>query len=92
MTPQVVIGILIVVAALALRTAWAERRQAGSGLQQWKFLGNAKAVIAGLLVFGSFTAAVILSGEPGGAVLWAVLAGLLTALIVYQMTDGRPRS
>lgn len=92
MTSQIAVGILVVLAALALRTAWVERRQPGAGLQQWRFLGDAKAVAAGLLVFAGMTVAVIVSGVPGGAVVWALLAGLLTSLIVYQLTHGRPPS
>ncbi|QKZ18369.1 hypothetical protein [Streptomyces chartreusis] len=92
MTSQVAIGILVLVAALALRTAWAERQERGSGLAQWRFLGDVKAVASGLTVFVGMTIAVIVTGASGGVVPWALLAGLLTALIVYQLTHGRPRA
>lgn len=90
-TQDIALGVLVVVAALAIRTAWAERRQRGSGLAQWRFLTDTKATFAGLTVFVGMTVAVFLSGAPGSTVLWALLAGLLTALIVYQVTQGPPR-
>ncbi|MEU0675199.1 hypothetical protein ABZ330_20345 [Streptomyces sp. NPDC006172] len=91
MTSEIAVGLLVVVAALALRVAWAERQKPGSGLAQWRFLADGKAVVAGSLVFVGMTAAVFMTGTPKGAVMWALLAGLLTALIVYQVTHGRPR-
>lgn len=89
---QIAAGVLVVVAALAFRTALAERRHRGSGLAQWRFLSDAKAVVAGLIVFAGMTVGVLAIGIEPGAVLWAVLAGLLTSLIVYQLTHQGPRS
>lgn len=88
---QIAVGVLVVVAALALRTAMAERRHRGAGLAQWRFLRDAKAVVAGLIVFAGMTVGVLASGMQPGAVLWALLAGLLTALIIYQLTHEGPR-
>ncbi|MBB6415788.1 hypothetical protein [Streptomyces sp. AK010] len=92
MTAQDVAVGVVVVAVLVVRTAVAERREPGSGVAQWRFLRDAKALAAGLIVFVGITIGALVSDVRPGAVLWALLAGLLVALITYQLTHQRPRS
>ncbi|MET7715638.1 hypothetical protein [Streptomyces sp. NPDC005407] len=78
--------VVIVVAALVIRTAIAKLRKPGSAHKQWAFATNPRAICIGAgaaLVLG-------IIGWPStgyAAVAWAVLAGALVASIV----DHRPR-
>ncbi len=84
------IGVLVIVAVLAIRTAVAEGRSKGSGLKHWSFLGNRWAATAGAFAFVGMTIAVVVSGADWGNVAWALLAGLLSAFIIDQLTKQQP--
>ncbi|MFI8356841.1 hypothetical protein [Streptomyces cyaneofuscatus] len=75
--------------ALAIRTVLEERRNPGSASRSWRFLRNTQAVLLGSLVFVAMTAAVFLTGDEWGRVVWAVLAGLLTAFIADELARRR---
>ncbi|WP_405442209.1 hypothetical protein OG373_33415 [Streptomyces avidinii] len=74
------LGIVMVMAALVIRTAIAEIRHPGSGRSQWKFLTGPRALAAGALtalllgLLGWATAGPV-------AAAWAVLAGALVAYV-----------
>ncbi|MFI7357870.1 hypothetical protein ACIBTP_28600 [Streptomyces avidinii] len=75
------LSIVIVVAALVIRTAIAEIRRPGSGRRHWRFLTDPRA-----LAIGALTALLLglLARATAGpvAVAWAVLAGVLVAYVV----------
>ncbi|MFE7902160.1 hypothetical protein ACFU3E_32635 [Streptomyces sp. NPDC057424] len=78
--------VVIVVAALVIRTVIGELRRPGSARQQWAYATDGPAVVAGVLA----AVAVAVTGwsHAGTAALaWAVLAGALVACLV-----GRPRN
>lgn len=77
--------VAVVVAALVIRTAVTELREPGSARAQWAFATNARAVATGAVTAAALG---LLGWQSGGygAVAWAVLAGVLVAVIV----DRRP--
>ncbi|MFC9465146.1 hypothetical protein [Streptomyces coelicoflavus] len=81
----VLVPALMIVAMLLLRVGIGELRRPGSARRQWLFLGNRTAVAAGAV-------AVILTVGTGwffiqaGVLLWAVLIGLLVALITDRLS------
>lgn len=85
MATQAILACVIIAAALAVRTALAEWREPGSARKQWRFLSNPIAAAGGGIVFASLAAAVLVSGKPLPYLAWALLAGLLAALIADQV-------
>ncbi|WP_326650585.1 MULTISPECIES: hypothetical protein [unclassified Streptomyces] len=79
---QAALACSIAAAALVIRTALAELRRPGTARQQWRFLTNRRAVMAGAL-----GTAVAVSGLGPGHAIWALLGGVLTAFIVDRLTD-----
>ncbi|MFC9000987.1 hypothetical protein ACFT7U_35500 [Streptomyces rochei] len=84
---QAIFACVILLAALVVRSAVNEMKRPGSARQEWQFLTNRPAPVGGGLAFAALAAAVVLSGSAWGNVAWAVLAGLLTAFIIDQMTS-----
>ncbi|WP_329531944.1 hypothetical protein OG568_15220 [Streptomyces sp. NBC_01450] len=72
----------ILAAALVIRAALGELQRPGSAREQWAFVANRQAVVAGTTVLGT----VILLGwhQAGLASLaWGLLIGALTAHLVH---------
>lgn len=76
---------VIVIAALAIRTAFTELRRPGSARRQWAFATNPRAMAAGATVAA---ATVLIGGTRYGwaAVAWALLTGTLTAFLTGRDT------
>ncbi|MFI1014773.1 hypothetical protein [Streptomyces sp. NPDC020965] len=74
------LGPAVVLGALAIRTAVTELRRPGTAREQWAFLQSRRALFAG-------AAASLVAGAVGwhflgaASAAWAVLTGLLVALI-----------
>jgi hypothetical protein len=80
--------VVIVVAALVIRTAIGELRQPGSTRRQWAGATGGPAVAAGVVAAVAVTA----TGWPQAgatALAWAVLVGALVAFLVGQPTNRR---
>lgn len=81
-----VLACTIIIAVLVIKTALAEKRQAGSARRHWNFLFNRVALVAGLAMLAVMVLAVVATGSAWSNVAWALLAGLLTAFIADQLT------
>ncbi|MFI2347113.1 hypothetical protein ACH492_08630 [Streptomyces sp. NPDC019443] len=79
------LGCGIVVAALVIRTGLGEIRRPGTARQQWRFLTNTTAVVAGVASAAALGMAVAVSGLGPGHAAWALLGGILTAFIVDRL-------
>ncbi len=77
---------VIVVAALVIRTAIGELRRPGSARQQWAGATGGPAVTAGVVAAVAVTATGW-SQAGAAALAWAVLAGVLVAFLVGQPTN-----
>ncbi|MER7661044.1 MULTISPECIES: hypothetical protein [unclassified Streptomyces] len=77
------LAVAIVVAALVVRTALAERKEPGSGRRQWMFPADPHAVSAGAITAVALGAPAWLHAG-GEGIVWAGLAGLLVAFTVAQ--------
>ncbi|MFE7276098.1 hypothetical protein [Streptomyces sp. NPDC057623] len=77
---------VIVVAALVIRTAIVELRRPGSAREQWAFATRGRAVAAGVV---AATAVAVLGWPQAGAaaLAWAVLAGALVAFLTGRPTN-----
>ncbi|MFE6481026.1 hypothetical protein [Streptomyces rochei] len=76
--------VLMIIAMLLLRVVIGELRRPGSTRQQWLFLRNRTAVIAGAVAFVLAVATGWVVAKAG-VLLWAVLVGLLVALIADRL-------
>ncbi|WP_329238247.1 hypothetical protein OHB07_38145 [Streptomyces sp. NBC_00111] len=76
---------LIILAMLLLRLLVGEVRHPGSTHQQWLFLRNRAALIAGAVAF-VLTAGAGWVVAKTGVLLWAVLIGLLVAFIADRLS------
>lgn len=75
--------VVIVAAALVIRTAIGEIRRPGSAREQWAFATRGRAVAAGSVA--AVAVAVVGWSQAGAAALaWAVLAGVLVAFLMGQ--------
>lgn len=79
------IACAILLAALVVRTAMAEIKEKGAARKQWSFLANGTAVAVGAAFFLAAVALIIITGVGWGSAVWALLIGLLAALIADQL-------
>ncbi|HET6352812.1 hypothetical protein [Streptomyces sp.] len=84
---------MVVVAALVIRTALGELRRPGAAREQWRFLTNKTAVVAGGASAAVLGAVLVFGGTDPGHAIWALLGGVLTAFIVDRLMNqaGRGR-
>ncbi|MFG2549470.1 hypothetical protein [Streptomyces sp. NPDC048581] len=78
--------VVIVVAALVIRTAIGELRRPGSAREQWAFATRGRAVAAGVVA----ATAVAVMGWPqtgAAALAWAVLVGTIVAFLMGRPTN-----
>ncbi|WP_371575992.1 hypothetical protein [Streptomyces sp. NBC_01314] len=73
--------VVVVIAALVIRTAIGEIRRPGSARKQWAFVASGRAMTAGLAT--TLVIAVMGWQQAGAAILaWALLAGGLVAFLL----------
>lgn len=84
---QAALACSIVAAALVIRTALGELRGPGTAREQWRFLTNRTAVMAGTASAAALGAALAFGGTDPGHAIWGLLSGILTAFIVDRLMD-----
>ncbi|MFI7358958.1 hypothetical protein ACIBTP_34130 [Streptomyces avidinii] len=80
-----VLPVVVITAALVIRTAIGELRRPGSARLQWAFAADGRALAGGA---AAAAATVLLGWQQAGpaALAWALLVGALTAHLVHHGT------
>ncbi|MEV7995831.1 hypothetical protein AB0O67_29240 [Streptomyces sp. NPDC086077] len=83
-----VLSVVVVAAALLIKTAVVEIRRPGSARRQWAFVRDSTAVAGGAVV-GTVVLCVGWAQARHGALAWALLVAVLTAYLLHHR---KPRS
>ncbi|WP_406000285.1 hypothetical protein [Streptomyces sp. NBC_00829] len=84
---QAALACSIIAAGLVIRTALGEIRRPGTARQQWRFLTNRTAAVAGAVSAAALGSALACGTSDPRHSVWALLGGVLTAFIVDRLTD-----